>query len=179
MARRKGLGAILVVVLFLALILSIMATAFVNFQVNDKRLTAVDLNSQKAFYMADSGVEFALAKITRDVNWQGQNRLDPGTDLGPYEETVYVEGTLKYSFTVTSEYHYTSNELITYRVRSTGVVVDTSYTPPRLVAARTIRGNIQCTNDYNVSHDGLTGYRYTKVMEGTPGILWLYYDEFK
>jgi hypothetical protein len=170
-------GAILIVVLLMAMILSIMATAFVNFQVNDKRLTSVDLSSQKAFYMADSGVQFALAKITRDINWQGQNRLVAGVDLGPYEETVYVDGTLKYLFTVTSQYHYTDDTLMTYRIRSTGIVIDTSYTPPRLVAARTIRANIQCTNDYNppsLGHD-----RYTEVTQGTPGYLWLYYDEFK
>ncbi|MDQ7823705.1 MAG: PilX N-terminal domain-containing pilus assembly protein [Candidatus Eremiobacteraeota bacterium] len=180
---KRERGAILIVVLMILLLVTCMATAFVNFQVSDRRLSQDDVNSQKAFYMADSGIQLAMGKICRDINWQGQNRFDAAVDNGPVTEWVYQEGTYKCGFMVQSQFlGYIPADPAknnNYYVRSTGVVVDVSYSPPRLIASRCVKAYIQCANDYNPGHDGQPDKHYTPVGTGNPAILWRFYDEYK
>lgn len=169
-------GAVLIVVLLITLILSVIVTGFVNYQVNDKKMVQDAASSLRAFCMADSGISLALAKISRDRDWQGQDRK--------VTEWMYNEGTWKFGFIVSSQFR--TDGSYNYDVRSTGVVLDMNSNPPRLVAARSVKAYIQCATDYNPDHDpgnpeykGTAGTHYTPLGNGTEAILWRYFDEYK
>jgi hypothetical protein len=142
-------GAALVVVLLMSLLLCIIATSFVNFQIMDRKMTHDEVNNLKAFMMADSGISYALCHLCRDMNWQG------GAGGNPLHATqwVYQEGVYRYGFRV--DCYYNAYDALCpysymYMVRSVGVVVDT--TTNRCVSKRCVRAIIQCSNDYNWDH---------------------------
>lgn len=156
--RRKNIsnGAALIVVMLMALLLSIVATSFVDFQILDRKMAQNDVNDLKAFMMADSGISYALCHLCRDSSWQGQ-----GSASSPKSVTqwVYQEGAYLYGFRVDS-YYNSYDQLCPYSyiymVRSCGVVYDTSNR--QFLAKRCVRAIIQCTNDYNLSHINPTSF---------------------
>ncbi|MHC9544043.1 MAG: PilX N-terminal domain-containing pilus assembly protein [Vulcanimicrobiota bacterium] len=152
-AGRKniGNGAALIVVMLMALLLSIIATSFVNFQILERKMSHNEVNDLKAFMMADSGISYALCHICRDKDWQGA-QAPPGVPLTKYQ-WVYQEGAYLYGFRVDCYYnafHEFCPYSYVYLVRSAGVVYDTNSN--RCISKRCVRAIVQCTNDYNLTH---------------------------
>ncbi len=140
-------GAALIVVMLMALLLSIIATSFVDFQILDRKMIHNEVNDLKAFMMADSGVSYALCHICRDMSWQGTDRI------GNNYQWVYQEGAYLYGFRVDSYYNAYNGVCpysYIYMVRSAGVVYDTGSN--QCIAKRCVRAMIQCSNDYNWTH---------------------------
>lgn len=142
-----------------ALILGIMATAYVNYQVSLKKMSHDVINDQKAFYMADAGIQKALCSIARDPTWQGQDR--------DYTEWVYNDNDIKYGFNIRSIFRGPDYD---YIVISTGAAFDVHQKPPFLLAQRCLSAIIHCDNDYNPDHaqNGDTRTHYT--LPGSGGV---------
>ena len=165
-ARRKNIsnGAALIVVMLMAMLLSIIATSFVDFQILDRKMAQNDVNDLKAFMMADSGISYALCHICRDSGWQGQgSAAHPKTAY----QWVYQEGAYMYGFRVDS-YYNAYDQLCPYSyiymVRSAGVVYDTS--SQQCISKRCVRAIIQCTNDYNLTHINPTSLLLELTLAG-------------
>ena len=183
----------MIIVLLISLILSIMATAFVTFQVNDKRLMVDSLLNEKAMYMADSGIQVAFSKISRDSKWQGQDVPNP--QVPEYTRWIYHDGPFHFGYKVTSTFNpknipAAKKGSYNYYVTSTGVVIDSTsidpaYGTPKLITSRTMIAYIQCIMDYNADHDdggdsgSLTHYTPISPGDGSPAILWRQFDYFK
>lgn len=160
--KNIGNGAALIVVMMMALLLSIIATSFVNFQILERKMSHNEVNDLKAFMMADSGISYALCHICRDNAWQGQGSASsPKTAY----QWVYEEGAYLYGFRVDSyfnAYDSLAPYSYIYMVRSAGVVYDKTLN--RCVAKRCVRAIIQCTNDYNFLHFNPTAVASTTLF---------------
>jgi len=168
--RKKSIpnGAALIVVMLMALLLSIIATTFVNFQVIERKMSQNEVNDLKAFMMADSGISYALCHICRDSEWQGN-----GSATSPVTRYQWVceEGAYLYGFRVDSyfnAYDSVAPYSYIYMVRSAGVVYDK--TTNQCIAKRCVRAIIQCTNDYNLGHVNPTAIAKTVLFLGVPTI---------
>ncbi len=76
--RRRG--AALLVCMFVMLIVSSLVVLALDIQTTEMALTRNRLNASKAFYLADAGLQHALAKLRADRSWR--TSCPPGP-LGP------------------------------------------------------------------------------------------------
>ena len=158
-------GAALIVVLMMALLLSIIATSFVNFQIMDRRMMRNNECRVRAFMMADSGISYALCHICKDRSWQGDNKMNQ-------YKWVCQDGNYWYGFRVDSYFNaFGTNDPASYMylVRSTGVAYDPA--AKEIVSKKCVRALIQCTNDYNWTHANLSPLALASPMAFTAPLL--------
>jgi len=91
MSNKKGLGIIAAVIILL--IIAVMGVVVVSFLNRNTAGTVNYVQSQQAFYLAESGVQKAFLALNRD-NWSGWAGTDPKTmqgslaDYGDYDISV-------------------------------------------------------------------------------------------
>jgi len=95
--NQKGI-ALLTTLIFIFLIVTFVV-ALLTMTGNDIKISAIQRDSTKAFYQAESGIEQALYNLNVDANYNvlhwrpGKNPLEPYTEL-PFNSSEYYEVTI-------------------------------------------------------------------------------------
>ncbi|MBA7500711.1 hypothetical protein ES704_03471 [subsurface metagenome] len=96
--NQKGMA--LLTTLIFVFVLVTLAVALLTMTNNDSRMSTLQRESNKAFYLADAGIEDAFWKLNTDVEdggedideWRPTNKPDPGTATEYYQVTIVDDG---------------------------------------------------------------------------------------
>jgi hypothetical protein len=152
LSNQKGI-ALLTTLIFIFILVT-FGVALLSMTSNDIKLSALQRDSTKAFYIAEAGIEKALYILKNDYendqNWDG---IDPPLDQGDFDEGAY---------TVT--FDIKSPKSVT--IKSKGIYIRPTRDIPRYVQVDATVGNLSIWDNAIFAGSGQSG----KVINGNVDI---------
>lgn len=156
--NQKGM-ALLTTLIFVSVLVT-LAVALLTMTSNDSKMSTLQRASNKAFYLADAGIEDALWKLNtavadggKDINdWRPTNYPDPGTATEYYQVTI-----------VTYDHDDDDEDLI--RITSTGTVIGGKFSSGKRIIEVTAEIDFPTEKmyDYAILSDKII------LFQGAPG----------
>lgn len=96
-------GSALPAVLLVTLVLSLLGTGLLNLALSERQGAATDLKISQAFYLAEAGINLALANLRRDPGWRGGLNNIQLTSWGRINQVTVREKPLSLSLQADAE----------------------------------------------------------------------------